>query len=769
MAKDKNKKKVPFNVFKKGVVGALLGATILAGGVGLAGCGTEGPQGPKGETGPAGTNGSTWYSGSQYDPAQGVTGDFFFDTDDGSIYVKLASGWTAISNIKGPEGDPGEPGEDGKDGASWLTGTTEPTAAVGKNGDTYLDISTNFVYTKTNGVWTKMGEISGDRDVTIVDQSPWTGKTAVFVGDSITKGSGCDGQKYWELLKDELGLAEVVGMGIGGSCWSAKSDYGNNNTPLINRWNTIPEADLIQIFMGTNDYGHGTPLGTIEDTTDVSFYGALNVILPALQQKYPKSRIVVVTPLHRYNADTIYQDLNYDYEPHPVSGKTLKDYVDAMKEVCERYSIPVIDLFSTSGLNPIVSSIKEMYMPDGLHPNAEGHKLMAKIMKYHLNMLARTGSEELVVPVYEYEIKAGNAFSTDAATLVNTKRATTVRNIQLKEGDVVSVKSSAAHNIAVYAQTGESITTASNISGGFVDTYTITEDGWYGFVLQMDDNSDFNFLTMSKEFYDYVDITPATQTPEVPDDGGDTPTDPTPGEGEEGGESGEVAEHGLITGNKFGTTDTVLLDTRRATATKNIYIDGIATVSVKNPAVKFAVYAQTGETITVTEGLTSLTGGYNEGEYLITAPGWYGFVLATKDDSNFNFSTMSNELYDYISIEIKQETPFEVVFEAGSKYGASYETDITRASTNKNIYLTAGTIIVKANEDYAYAVYTQTGETEITTGKSISGGWDATTFVIEEEGWYGFALKKADEGAFDFESTDSPNLASYVTIYMPVE
>lgn len=755
MAKDKNKK-VPFNVFKKGFVGALLGATILAGGVGLAGCGQAGQQGPQGEQGPAGTNGSTWYSGTQYDPAQGVAGDFFFDTDDGSIYVKLASGWTAISNITGPKGDTGE---DGKDGASWLTGTTEPTAAVGKNGDTYLDISTNFVYTKTNGVWIKMGEISGDRDVTIVDQSPWVGKTAVFVGDSITKGSGCDGQKYWEILEEELGFSTVAGMGIGGSCWSATSDYGNGNSPLINRYQTIPEADLIQIFMGTNDYGHATPLGTIEDTTDVSFYGALNVILPALQQKYPSSRIVVVTPLHRYNADTNKNDLNYDYEAHPVSGKTLKDYVDAMKEVCERYSIPVIDMFSISGLNPIVESIKNMYMPDGLHPNAEGHKLMANIMKYHLNLFARGGHVEIVNPEYEYEIKVGNAFSTDPATLTSVKRASAVRNIQLKAGTVITVKDDAKYGVAVYAQTGEAIEASSSISGGFKDTFAVTEDGWYGFVLATDDDSDFNFLTMSKEFYDYVTITPPTPTPEQPGDGGEgqEPTDPTPGEGED---DGEVAENALVTGNKFGSTDNVLSDKTRATATKNIYINGTATITAKSAAVKVAVYAQTGEEITAS---SSISGGYKT-EFSITAPGWYGFVLA-KEGVEFDFSTDSDDLYDYISIDINEIQTFEVTFEIGSKYGAGYEEDVKRASTVKNVYLTAGTTIVKANDDYAYAVYKQTGETEITTGSSISGGWNSTTFVITESGWYGFALKKVSEAAFDFESTDSADLASYVTIY----
>ena len=71
-------------------------------------------------------------------------------------------------------------------------------------------------------------------------------------------------------------------MGVGGSCVSAKSNYGTGNYPLINRYQNIPDKDLITIYMGTNDYGHNTPMGTIDDTTDVSFYGALNVIIPGI-------------------------------------------------------------------------------------------------------------------------------------------------------------------------------------------------------------------------------------------------------------------------------------------------------------------------------------------------------------------------------------------------------------------------------------------------------------------------------------------------------
>ena len=43
-----------------------------------------------------------------------------------------------------------------------------------------------------------------------------------------------------------------------------------------------------------------------------------------------------------------------------------------ISEVAEFYGLPVLDLFSTSGLQPKVDIIKETYMPDGLHPSDAG-------------------------------------------------------------------------------------------------------------------------------------------------------------------------------------------------------------------------------------------------------------------------------------------------------------------------------------------------------------------------------------------------------------
>lgn len=323
-----------------------------------------------------------------------------------------------------------------------------------------------------------------------------SGKTAVFVGDSITYGVGIsNGAKYWEILEDSLELSSVTGMGVAGSCISARSNYGNSNSPLINRYDTIPDSDLITIFMGTNDYGHETPLGTINDKRDTSFYGALNVILPSLIKKHPNSRIVVVTPLHRYGKGTsgiLGTDFTYDYLKNGV-GANLEDYVNALKQVCSKYSIPVIDLYTLSGLDPSNAEIKTKYMPDGLHPNAEGHEIIADIMKNWLKLYADTFPKLIEDDSSDsIEVQAGNAY--DGSHANDSTRASTSRNIYLTSGTVISLKDTTTYKYGVYQSTSEFGTQSTLISGGWItNNYTIESDGWYGIAFARIDNANFDF------------------------------------------------------------------------------------------------------------------------------------------------------------------------------------------------------------------------------------------------------------------------------------
>ena len=130
-----------------------------------------------------------------------------------------------------------------------------------------------------------------------------------------------------------------------------------------------PDAELIVVFGGTNDYGHGdAPFGCFEDRTVDTFYGACHTLMRSLITKYPDAVIVIMTPLHRMGED----------QPSVGNHLPLSSYVNAIREVAEFYSLPVMDLWASSGIQPRVNIIKEKYCPDGLHPNDAGHERMAE-------------------------------------------------------------------------------------------------------------------------------------------------------------------------------------------------------------------------------------------------------------------------------------------------------------------------------------------------------------------------------------------------------
>ena len=204
------------------------------------------------------------------------------------------------------------------------------------------------------------------------------GKKINFLGDSITQGCGVvyPGNIYHERIASEYGLAAARNYGIAGTRIARQTKpslYAEWDMDFVLRVDHLdPDADIIVVFGGTNDFGHGdAPLGTMADRTPETFYGACHALCQKLIEKFPEALIVFMTPLHRLQED----------DPRGEGFKevigTLKDYINILKEVLEFYSIPVLDLWSCSGIQPKVDVLKEKYCPDGLHPNDAGHKLIA--------------------------------------------------------------------------------------------------------------------------------------------------------------------------------------------------------------------------------------------------------------------------------------------------------------------------------------------------------------------------------------------------------
>ena len=101
----------------------------------------------------------------------------------------------------------------------------------------------------------------------------------------------------------------------------------------------------------------------------------------------------------------------------------------------------------------------------------------------------------------------------------------------------------------------------------------------------------------------------------------------------------------------------------------------------------------------------------------------------------------------------------------GNVFAPAWVSAPNRISAQRNMYLTAGTVITLIDsETYKYAVVAQDSENIVGTGSSyVNGGWDTSSFTITTSGWYGFALARNDDADFALGTTDSKYLNDYIT------
>ena len=198
-----------------------------------------------------------------------------------------------------------------------------------------------------------------------------------FLGDSITEGHGCSSEatRFTDKIAAEYGAITRC-YGIGGTRLARQtkpSEWPRHDLDFPSRVAEMdPDADVVVVFGGTNDFGHGdAPIGKFTDRTEYTFYGALHVLCNKLITKYPSAQIVFMTPLHRLSEDNM---INENGQPLETN---LEGFRNIIIEVARYYSIPVLDLWAISGLQPKVDIIKQTYMKDGLHPNDLGHKIIA--------------------------------------------------------------------------------------------------------------------------------------------------------------------------------------------------------------------------------------------------------------------------------------------------------------------------------------------------------------------------------------------------------
>jgi lysophospholipase L1-like esterase len=207
----------------------------------------------------------------------------------------------------------------------------------------------------------------------------------LFLGDSITEGVGASSSEtnYVSLVGKKTGH-EVINYGVSGTriarqkrvSASTKWDYD-----FRLRLTVMPdEADLVFIFGGTNDFGHGNlHLGKVGDRDENTFCGGLYLLLDALIEKYGKEKLCFLLPLHRFNEDPqACKGENAD-----ELGAPLSEYIECMRKILLEYGIEYIDLYENGFAKPLIDTGDE-YTADGLHPNDHGYEFLANIICDHL-------------------------------------------------------------------------------------------------------------------------------------------------------------------------------------------------------------------------------------------------------------------------------------------------------------------------------------------------------------------------------------------------
>lgn len=207
-----------------------------------------------------------------------------------------------------------------------------------------------------------------------------TGKTVYNAALGGTSAARRSSDSRMDCPKDSFtlaGLAKAIQAG----------DFGVQHAATIRESNTecYPEVidgletvdfsrvETVIILQGINDYHAGIPIDNPEDPYDeYTFLGALRSSLDALKKTNPDLRVIWLTPTY-----TWYTAAGQTCEEADQGGGRLADYVEAQLQAAQEMDVEMIDVYHDFYPHNNWEDWK-LYTFDGIHPNEEGQKMLAR-------------------------------------------------------------------------------------------------------------------------------------------------------------------------------------------------------------------------------------------------------------------------------------------------------------------------------------------------------------------------------------------------------
>lgn len=212
------------------------------------------------------------------------------------------------------------------------------------------------------------------------DMNPLAGRSIAVVGDSIGRGDKERGA-FGEIIASENNM-QITNVSIGGATMAQNVKWSQDaegfRPCIADRLDMLEGGfDYILLEGGVNDYWSHVQLGELtagkENNFDTdTFAGGIETLFHNTVTNFPDSKkgfIIIHNPF-TYDAEA-------GFEP----------YYQMMKDACNKWNIPYIDLYSKNnrqeGVNVRDAQQKQLYFGntsdpqgDGCHPNELGYKVI---------------------------------------------------------------------------------------------------------------------------------------------------------------------------------------------------------------------------------------------------------------------------------------------------------------------------------------------------------------------------------------------------------
>ena len=210
----------------------------------------------------------------------------------------------------------------------------------------------------------------------------------VALGDSITNGTRLAGVKEAETfrqitrreLTEKLGkTVEVINAGVNG-------DIAPLAIKRLKRDVLDQNPDIVTVMFGGNEAGFYRPeTNGFADTPRVEreqFKAALGTLVDRLREARITVVLMTCPPMTERDGGMHLEA----YRKHGVNF-LVQDYAQTMRDVAAEKQVALIDVYRAFDGN----SARLDYFPDGLHPDARGHRVIADLLVERLSRVIGGG------------------------------------------------------------------------------------------------------------------------------------------------------------------------------------------------------------------------------------------------------------------------------------------------------------------------------------------------------------------------------------------